>query len=191
MPEHPAPARSPYPAAPPSGWVRLARLGRPFQVRGSLKAEPVSPSAATALRALAHELGPVWLDGHGATRLREARTVGAGLVLAVQGIYTPERARALTHAHVWADPAWLPAPDPDDDPDAIDVARLEGASVLLDGAPYGRVAYVLLGAQDLLAIDGPDGERLVPWAAPYVAWDGTTVDLVDVPPGLLGQDERA
>ena len=189
MPEHLAPARNPHPAAPPAGWVRLARLGRPFQVRGSLKAEPVSPSAATALRALASALGPVWVDGHGDTRLREARTVGAGLVLAVQGIYSPERARPLTNAHVWADPAWLPEPEPDDDPDAVDVARLEGAPVRLEGAPYGRVAHVLLGAQDLLAIDGPDGARLVPWAAPYVAWDGTTVDLVDVPPGLL--DERA
>lgn len=185
MPEHPAPAANPDPAAPPAGWVRLARLGRPFQVRGSLKAQPVGPSAATALRELARDLGPVWVDGHGATRLREARTVGAGLVLAVQGIYTPERARPLTHAHVWAAPTWLPEPEPDGDPDAVDVARLEGVPVRLDGAPYGRVAYVLLGAQDLLAIDGPDGERLVPWAAPYVAWDGTTVDLVDVPPGLL------
>jgi ribosomal 30S subunit maturation factor RimM len=189
VPEHPVPTPNPHLAAPPDGWVRLARLGRTFQVRGALKAEPVSASAATALRALARELGPVWVDGHGATRLREARTVGGGLVVAVQGIYDPERARPLTHAHVWADPSWLPAPDPDDDPDAVDVARLEGAAVRLDGAPYGRVAYVLLGAQDLLAIDGPDGERLVPWAAPYVAWDGATVDLVDVPPGLL--DERA
>ena len=151
----------------------------------------MSASAAGALRALAQAIGPVWVDGVGSTRLREARTVGAGLVVAVQGVYDPERARPLTHAHVWADPAWLPEPDPDDDPDAIDVARLEGAAVLLDGAPYGRVAYVLLGAQDLLAIDGPDGERLVPWAAPYVVWDGTTIDLVDVPPGLLDGDGRA
>jgi len=191
VPEHHAPSKSPHLASPPDGWVRLARLGRPFQVRGSLKAAPVSPSAAAALRALAHEIGSVWVDGYGPTRLREARSVGAGLVLAVQGIYTPERARALTHAHVWADPAWLPEPDPDDDPDAVDVARLEGAPVHLDGAPYGRVAYVLLGAQDLLAIDGPDGERLVPWAAPYVVWDGTTIDLVEAPPGLLDGDQRA
>jgi ribosomal 30S subunit maturation factor RimM len=187
VPEHPA--SPPHPAdAPPAGWVRLARFGRPFQVRGALKALPSSHGAAVALRALASELGPVWVDGYGATRLREARSVGGGLVLAVQGIYTPERARPLTHAHVWADPTWLPSPDPEDGEDAVDVARLEGAAVRLDGAPYGRVAYVLLGAQDLLAIEGPDGERLVPWAAPYVTWDGTTVDLVDVPPGLL--DER-
>lgn len=185
MPEHPDRAPSPHPAAPPAGWVRLARLGRPFQVRGALRAEPVSPSAVEALRALARDLGPVWVDGMGATRLREARAVGGGLVLAVQGVYTPERARPLVHAHVWGDPGWLPEPDPDDDPDAVDVARLEGAPVTLDGAPYGRVAYVLLGAQDLLAVDGPDGQRLVPWEAPYVAWDGATVDLVDPPPGLL------
>ena len=189
MPEHPAPAPRPHPADPPDGWVRLARLGRPFQVRGSLKATPVGPSATSALRALARELGPVWVEGVGATRLREARSVGGGLVLAIQGVYDPERARPLTHAHVWADPAWLPEPDPDDDPDAVDVARLEGAPVRLDGAPYGRVAYVLLGAQDLLAIEGPDGERLVPWAAPSVAWDGATIALGDVPRGLL--DDRA
>lgn len=190
MPERPAHvAPKPVDDRPPDGWVRLARLGRTFQVRGALRAEPNGPSAVAALRRLAAANGPVWLDGLGPSRLREARLVGSGLVLAFQGTYDPERARALTHAHVWADPAALPEPDPErDDADAVDVARLEGAAVTLDGAPYGRVAYVVLGAQDLLAIQGPDGEKLVPWAAPYVAWDGATVDLVDPPAGLL--DDR-
>lgn len=188
-PSAPAPGGSaPERDAPPSGWVRLARLGRTYQLHGALRADPTGPAALDALRQLAAALGPVWLDGVGPTRLREARLVGAGLVLAFQGVYTPERARPLVHAHVWAEPDALPPAVVDPAAEGVDPARLEGAPVTRDGTPFGRVAYVWLGAQDLLVIDGPDGQRMVPWAAPYVHWDGTTVDLVDPPAGLVDPD---
>jgi hypothetical protein len=72
--------------------------------------------------------------------------------------------------------------------DAPAVELLEGAPVRLDGRPYGRVARVVLGAQDLLEVDGPDGPRWLPWQAPYVRWDGEAVAIDDPPPGLLDDD---
>ncbi len=164
----------------------MATLGRPFQVRGALKAQVTDADAQTALRTLARDVGPVWVSGVGLTRLREARPVSGGLALAFQGIYTPERARDLVHQSVWCSPGSLPEPADDD---SVAVERLEGALVTVDGEAYGRVVHVVTGAQDLLVVAGPDGERWVPWGAPYVTWDGEAVDLVDPPPGLLDLDE--
>jgi 16S rRNA processing protein RimM len=161
-------------------------LGRPFQVRGALKARVSDADAQTALRSLARDVGQVWVSGIGLTRLREARPVSGGLALAFQGVYTPERARDLVHQSVWCSAASLPEPADDE---TVAVERLEGAPVTVEGEAYGRVAYVVTGAQDLLVVAGPDGERWVPWSAPYVTWDGDTVDLVDPPPGLLDPDE--
>lgn len=171
-------------ARPPSGWVRLGRLGRPFQLQGALHLRSVGPAAEEALLELAAGHATVWLSGVGATRLREARRVGGGVVVAFQGAYTPERARAHVHREVWAEVA---ATQPDE-ADDVAVELLEGAAVRVDGEPYGRVAQVVLGAQDLLVVDGPAGNRWVPWGAPYVSWDGTAVDIDDPPPGLLDDD---
>jgi 16S rRNA processing protein RimM len=188
-------ARPPAPPAPtdaeslpPSGWVRLGRLGRPFQLRGALHLRSTGPAADAAVLALARSGASVWLSGVGSTRLREARRVGDGVVVAFQGTHSPERARAHVHRELWAAPdvvAAVRAASSDAEDDAVAVDLLEGADVRLDGRPYGRVTQVVLGAQDLLVVEGPDGERWVPWAAPYVSWDGTAVDIDDPPPGLL------
>jgi hypothetical protein len=195
-PETPAPADGARPEArpeanPPSGWVRLGRLGRPFQLPGpSTCAVPVRPPTRRSLD-LAAAGATVWLSGVGATRLREARRVGGGVVVAFQGAYTPERARAARAPRAVGRrrhrrrrggvTAASTTPDADD----VAVELLEGASVRVDGEPYGRVVQVVLGPQDLLIVEGPDGPRWVPWAAPYVRWDGTAVAIDDPPPGLL------
>jgi 16S rRNA processing protein RimM len=176
-PEPPVPSD---PEAPPTGWVRLGRLGRPFQLHGALHLRSSGPAADAAALELAQAGAEVWLSGAGRTRLREARRAGGGVAVAFQGVYSPERARDLVHRDLWAEPGAVLADD-----EAVAVELLEGAPVRVDGAPYGRVARVVLGAQDLLLVDGPDGERWVPWGAPYVAWDGAAIDIVDPPPGLL------
>jgi ribosomal 30S subunit maturation factor RimM len=177
----PAPADE---ARPPSGWVRLGRLGRPFQLQGALHLRSTGPAADAAVLDLAATAATVWLSGVGATRLREARRVGGGVVVAFQGAYTPERARAHVHRDLWADVAATMANEGDD----VAVELLEGAAVRVDGEPFGRVAQVVLGAQDLLIVEGPDGPRWVPWGAPYVRWDGTAIDIDDPPPGLLDDE---
>lgn len=172
-------------AHPPAGWVRLGRLGRPFQLHGALRLRSTGPAADAAALELARTGATVWLSGAGAVRLREGRRVGGGVVVAFQGAYTPERARAHVHREVWAEPAAVAAAATSDDPDDIAVELLEGAAVRADGRAYGRVTRVVTGAQDLLLVEGPDGPRWVPWAAPYVAWDGSAIDIDDPPPGLL------
>jgi 16S rRNA processing protein RimM len=181
---HPEPPATP--ARPPSGWVRLGRLGRPFQLGGALHLRSPGPAADAAVLELARSGATVWLSGIGAIRLREARRVGGGVVVAFPGAYGPERARAHVHRELWAAPdavAGARAAGGDDADVAVEL--LEGAAVRLDGCPYGRVARVVAGAQDLLLVEGPDGERWVPWAASYVSWDGAAVDIDDPPPGLL------
>jgi len=179
--------------------VRLARLGRPFQLRGALRAQTLGPAADLLLLELGEAGETVWLSGFGATRLRDARRIGGGVAVSFQGIYSPERARDHVHRDLWG-PAGLGAGprDPADPvaaaPDAHApggtpaVELLEGAPVRLDGRPYGRVARVVRGAQDLLEVDGPDGPRWLPWQAPYVRWDGDAVAIDDPPPGLLDDD---
>jgi hypothetical protein len=186
--------------------VRLARLGRPFQLRGALRAQTLGPAADRLLLELGGAGETVWLSGVGATRLRDARRIGGGVAVSFQGIYTPERARDHVHRDLWgpadraagthdpADPlaaangAGAPGDAGGDAGDAPAVELLEGAPVRLDGRPYGRVARVVLGAQDLLEVDGPDGPRWLPWQAPYVRWDGEAVAIDDPPPGLLDDD---
>ena len=190
-------------AHPPTGWVRLARLGRPFQLRGALRAQTVGPAADLALLELGADGAAVWLSGFGAIRLREARRIGSSVAVSFQGSYTPERARAHVHRDLWgpSPSAALAGDEPDDDgsprgardeagandamASAPPVELLEGAAVRVDGRPYGHVARVVLGAQDLLWVEGPDGPRWVPWQAPYVRWDGDAVAIDDPPPGLL------
>ena len=187
-------------AHPPTGWVRLARLGRPFQLRGALRAQTRSPTADLALLELGADGADVWLSGFGTIRLREARRIGGGIAVSFQGSYTPERARAHVHRDLWgpAPRAALSGGETDGPWGAADEAKtddavapepppelLEGAAVRVDGRPYGRVDRVVLGAQDLLWVEGPDGPRWVPWQAPYVRWDGDAVAIDDPPPGLL------
>jgi hypothetical protein len=188
-------------AHPPTGWVRLARLGRPFQLRGALRAQTVGPAADLILLELGSAGADVWLSGVGMIGLRGARRIGDGVAVSFQGSYTPERARAHVHRDLWG-----PVPSAVLAGDEADAARgatdetgadddaepppelLEGAAVRVDGRPYGRVARVVLGAQDLLWVEGPDGPRWVPWRAPYVRWDGDAVAIDDPPPGLLDDD---
>lgn len=188
-------------AHPPTGWVRLARLGRPFQLRGALRAQTVGPAADLVLLELGSAGADVWLSGLGMIGLRGARRIGDGVAVSFQGSYTPERARAHVHRDLWGPvpSAVLAGGEPDaaggatDETGADDDAEpppelLEGAAVRVDGRPYGRVARVVLGAQDLLWVEGPDGPRWVPWQAPYVRWDGDAVAIDDPPPGLLDDD---
>jgi len=172
-------------ATPPLGWWRLGRLGRPFQTRGALRLQAAGPVAEGVAATIAAATGEVWLSGIGRTRLQGARRAGDGLALAFQGVYTPERARALVHAEVWAAPEQYPA-EVDENPSE----RFPGAQVFLDGQPYGRVDRVVPGAQLLLIVipDADPQERWLPWGAPYLRWDGVAVEIVDPPAGLLELD---
>lgn len=179
-----------FEASPPQGWWRLGRLGRPFQTRGALRLQSLDEAYLQAAIDLAERQAEVWLSGVGPLRLRGVARTGDGVALSFAGHYTPERARALVHAELWAPPEAEP---PGAERMAI-VAGLVGAEVIADGRPIGRVARVLPGPQTLLELERSDARPsesppdLLPWGAPYVVWTGARVELRDPPAGLLADD---
>jgi ribosomal 30S subunit maturation factor RimM len=167
----------------PPGAVRLGRLGRTHGLAGALRCHPLGPLELEALLACEQ----LFVDGHGTLVVRLRRPHGDVALLAFQGIRSPERAQPLVNAHAYALPDALPAPLARALARRLDAATLTGAEVLVDGRPYGRVADVRQGAQLLLVVVGPFGERFLPADAPYVELDEGLVRVVDAPAGLLDE----
>ena len=166
----------PAPAAP-----RLGRLGRTYQLDGALRCYPDGELEAEIVR----QADALVVAGHGLLTLRFVRPHGAALVVAFQGVRTPERAQVLVNALVYAD-----------ETDAAALARLHaaqplraGLAVLLDGAPFGVVEAVVLGPQPLVRVRTEAGTYLVPSQAPYVVVHTDRLELADPPPGLFGAPE--
>jgi ribosomal 30S subunit maturation factor RimM len=161
---------------PPPGAVRLGRLGRTHGLGGAQRLHAAGPAEADALLASDR----LWVVGHGPMAVRFVKPHAGALLLAFQGVRSPERAQELVNADVYAEAGSLAAGRA-----ARTVAALTGAEVLLDGSPYGRVREVLVGAQTLLCVTGPDGERWLPADAPYVRLGEGVVHVDDPPAGLL------
>ena len=166
----------PAPAAP-----RLGRLGRTYQLSGALRCYPDGELEAE----IVHQAEAVLVEGHGLLRLRSVRPHGNALVVAFQGVRTPERAQAMVNALVYADPG-----------DADALARLQAAQplrsglpVLLEGAPFGVVEDVVPGPRPLVRVRTETGSYLLPSQAPYVVVHTDRLELVDPPPGLLDAPE--
>lgn len=164
------------PTSPP-----LGRLGRTFQLEGALRCHVEGPLEADLLQRSRRVL----VEGHGLLTVRAVRPHAGGLVIAFQGVRSPEKAQALVNARVYPDPADAKATA------TLDAARplRVGLSVTLDGAAFGTVVAVVEGAQTLIEVlDQGGGRHLVPAGAPYVRVQGGGVALVDPPPGLLERD---
>lgn len=160
--------------------MRLARLGRVHGLQGFLRAQTRSEASAEALAGLAGTATDVWVTGVGFARVRAWRRHGSLHLVALEGVYTPERARSLTHADVWG-PREALTVEPQD---AWEM--LEGAAVLVDGVAFGRVGEVMPGAQVLVGVRDHHGTlHWLPWGAPYIAWDGQALQVVNPPAGLL------
>jgi ribosomal 30S subunit maturation factor RimM len=162
---------------PPTA-VRLGRLGRTFQLEGALRCRPAGPGAAEALL----RLGRLWVAGHGRLVVRSSARHGDAVLLAFQGVRSPERAQPLVNAEVFADPDDLAAAT-----DGPLASSLVGVPVEVDGEPYGHVVDIIQAPQLLLVVEGPDGERLLPGEAPYVQITPELVRVVDPPAGLLDE----
>lgn len=176
--------------APPPDFHYLGKLGRTFQLAGGLRFYPAGEHEAEALETLEQ----VFVEGLGASRIREVRIHAGELLLYLTRVSTQDQAQRLVNAGVYADPASLPEP-------------LEGSFYLdnLVGIPVvlarserpdpdepeaveslGAVTEILSTAgQDLLLVAGPRGQILLPLQAPYVEFDGERVSVIDPPEGLL------
>lgn len=134
--------------------VVIGQAGRPFGIRGEIKIKPFteSPEAFKRSRVL-------YFDD---TPLNVVRTrIHKGAVLAlVEGIGTPEEASALQGCLVRTDPKNLPPKD-EDEFYWFELVDMEVTTT--DGRYLGRIVEVIpTGANDVIIVQGPYGEVLLP-----------------------------
>jgi 16S rRNA processing protein RimM len=170
--------------APPDT-VRVGRLGRTHGLHGSLRLhlDHPDPALADALRHVTH----LHVLDHGRVRVRSLQPHGRTLLVAFQGVRSPERAQTLVNAAVYLEAAALPS----DVAARLAEPSLENAEVFVDGRPFGRVVEVIEGPQTLLLVRCPVGDRLVPATASYVHATPDRVDISAPPPGLLDDEATA
>jgi len=164
--------------------VPVGRLAGVFGIRGELKFRPVPGSTDAIASGKSYALGP-------APDARELRCVGARrhherLLLAFDGIDSPEAARAFVGLDLYAD-----AGDVELGPGEYLDADLVGLRLLgEDGRELARVTAVRhFPAQDCLVVD--PGAALVPLVKAFIREIDVAAGTIRVtlPPGLLGDDE--
>ena len=159
-------------AAPPAGFIPFGSLGRASGLRGALRLFPLG----VAEEAVVETLDEVFVEGHGATTVQEARRQGRHWIVVLSGVRRREQAEELVNARLFVPASALPA----------DAARPSpGAPLQLAGDTIGSVVEVRRGPLELALVRIGDSEVLLPLNAPYVRWDGRALVLDDPPEGLL------
>jgi 16S rRNA processing protein RimM len=140
----------------------FGRLGRPHGVRGEIALRPFNDKGG-ALEALELPMSVELVRDkvpRKAMVLTAVRPANEALLVCFEGISSREQAATLTNFEVWLPRAVLPALDPDE----FYVEDLIGCTVVdRDGRVRGTVKSTFWnGAQDVLTLEGPDGEAHVP-----------------------------
>ncbi|GAA4228850.1 ribosome maturation factor RimM [Actinomadura meridiana] len=161
----------------------VGRIGRPHGIRGEISIdvrtdEPDTRFAAgTTIATDPAASGPLTVER---TRWHSGR-----LLVRFTGIADRDAAEELRGVWLVVDPEDIPSSA---DPDDFHDRELIGLTVVTaDGADVGRVADVLHHGQDVLVVDGPAGQTLVPFVTalvPEVDVPGGRL-VIDPPPGLL------
>ncbi len=161
--------------------MAVGRIGKPHGVRGWVSVAPSTDAPEIRFAAGAEVL----IDERVRTVV-ESR-IGARLMVLFDGCRTREDAEALRGQ-------WIEVEFGDavaDDPDEFYDHQLEGLQVVVSGQTRGTVAEVLhLPGHDVLAVDTPDGQVLVPFVAqvvPVVDLDAGRIDVVEME-GLFDAD---
>jgi 16S rRNA processing protein RimM len=161
------------------GLVRIGKVVRALGLEGYLGVAG-SEGALAALRRVA--LGAPGQEP-GMQRVVEARRQGRLWAVRVEGVSDRAAAESWVGAEVWA----LREDLGEAGEGSYFWADLEGLPVVTEaGEEVGKVTgLVATGGVDVLVVDGPRGERLVP-LAPYVRVDREAGRIVvDPPEGLL------
>jgi len=150
----------------------VGRVGRPHGLHGEVVVHLLSSEADVRLAPGAELLRD---DGGASLRVLEARPFQDKWLVRFDGIADRTAAEAIAGVELRGEPL--------DDPDALWVHELVGATVVdTTGAERGRVAAVVANpADDLLELDGG---ALVPVTF-VVGWDEQRRVVVDPPDGLL------
>jgi 16S rRNA processing protein RimM len=150
--------RGPQSSPPPESLVVMGRVRAPYGVRGWVKVEPFTEHPENLL-----DYREWWLSGPGGWQPRavaEGRLHSGQLVVAFEGVDSPEAAAALRQLQVAIPREALPPRGEDE----VYWVELLGSTVEnTDGALLGRVEEVFSnGAQPLLRVNG-EHERLIPF----------------------------
>ncbi|MEO5365027.1 MAG: ribosome maturation factor RimM [Magnetococcus sp. WYHC-3] len=140
-------------------WVRVGRIRGLFGVRGEARVESLTSDPLTLA-----DFPTLWLDpppGGGTLSPLAGRLQGPGLVMAFAGVDRREDVTALLNRDLYVPRDQLPLSDED----GLLWADLVGLQVADEaGVSLGRVVGLMeTGANDVLVLHGPGGERLLPY----------------------------
>jgi 16S rRNA processing protein RimM len=159
--------------------IEIGRIARAHGIRGEVVIVTHDPESK-----LLGDLGAIWVGGV-EKRMISARGTHRGWLVLFEGVATRNEAETLRGQAIEVDRLAL---DLDDDDILLD--DLIGCRVVLpDGAPWGTIAEIQGGMQDLLVIHDGELERLLPLVDELVI--GIDLDAgvvtVDPPEGLPAQ----
>jgi 16S rRNA processing protein RimM len=145
----------------------FGRLGRPHGVRGELTLRPFNVDGdALAQTALPAPVELVRAQDRREMTLVAVRPANDVFLVRLEGVDSREQAAALTNFELWLPRSALPALEADE----FYVEDLVGCEVVdLEGRVRGTIKSTFWnGAQDVLAVDGPDGELLLPAVGEFI-----------------------
>lgn len=182
MPEA-VPEAAPRQYTPPTH-VSVGRVLKPHGVHGEVKVEPLTPDPERfkKLRRL-FARGP---DGRRQPlTIERARVVADGVLLKFAEYRTPEAAAGLRGMllEIPREEARKAPPGEVLYADMIGLTAIDAAT----GKPIGTVKAIVTAASDLLELDTPRGDILIPWVPEFVGkpdLEAGTVPITPIP-GLL------
>jgi 16S rRNA processing protein RimM len=145
----------------------FGRLGRPHGVRGEIVLRPFNPDGDVLARtALPAVVQLVREKERREMTLVAVRPANDTFLVCLEGVETRDQAAALTNFELWLSRSVLPALASDE----FYVEDLVGCVVVdLAGKERGTIKSTFWnGAQDVLALQGPEGELLVPAVAEFL-----------------------
>ncbi len=168
--------------------LRVARIGKPHGIRGEVTVQVLTDAPEERfVRGAAFDVDPA---SHGALTVRSARWNKDILVLGFEEVPDRNRAEELRGATLSIETEELE----ESHDEGWYEHELVGLEARVDGRAVGTVsALQVMPAQDLLVVDTPSGEVLVPFVdeiVPEVDVEGGYVVVVP-PPGLFELNTEA
>jgi 16S rRNA processing protein RimM len=144
----------------------FGRLGRPHGVRGEIALRPFNVKDGPPELELPLPVTVVTQQARRELKLVALRPANDVLLVRLEGVETRDQAAALTNAEVRLPRTALPELDEDE----FYIEDLVGCTVVdREGRVRGTVQSTFWnGAQDVLTVNGPDGELLIPAVPEFV-----------------------
>lgn len=159
--------------------LEIGGIARAHGIRGEVIVYTHDPESS-----ILGEVETVWVGGV-EKKVLEARSTPKGWIVLLEGVPTRNEAEAIRGQVVEVDRDLLQL----DDGDVLLDDMVGCACVLPDGRPWGTIAAVELGPQDLLVIHDGEIERMLPFVDQFVKAIDIAAGIVTVdPPEGLPED---